>query len=49
MLQVDNPRILNLWVAICMAQSLEIEKFCVVLRYKRPPLFDTTMFDVVVK
>ena len=45
----DNPRILNLWVAVCMWQSLEIERFCVVLRYKRPPLFDATMFDVVVK
>jgi hypothetical protein len=46
--QIDNPRLLNLWVAICFWQSLEIEKFCVVLRYKRPPLFDSTMFHVVV-
>lgn len=46
--QVDQPRVLNLWVAICFWQCFEIERFCFVLRYKKPPLFDTCMTDIIV-
>lgn len=45
---IDNPRIMYLWVAICFWQSLEIDRYCYVLRYRTPPYFDSSMIRVVI-
>jgi hypothetical protein len=40
---IDNPRIMYFWVAACFWQSLEIDRYCYVLRYRKPPYFDSNM------
>lgn len=46
---IDNPRILTLSVAICYYQCYGIEKFCFLLRYNKPPLFPTQMYQVAIQ
>jgi hypothetical protein len=45
---IDNPRIMYFWVAACFWQSLEIDRYCYVLRYREPPYFDISMVKVVI-
>jgi hypothetical protein len=49
MSQVDSPRILNLWVAVCFFESLQIDKFCFVWRYRKPPQYDAGLIRSVVR
>ena len=45
---IDHPRIMYFWVAVCFWQSLEIDRYCYVLRYRTPPYFDSSMINVVI-
>ena len=45
---IDNPRILYFWVAACFWQSLEIDRYCYVLRYRAPPLYSNQMITTVI-
>ena len=46
---IDNPRILTLSVALCYYQCYGIEKFCFLLRYNKPPMFQTQMYEVAIR
>jgi RNA recognition motif-containing protein len=45
---IDNPRIMYFWVAACFWQSLEIDRYCYVLRYRKPPLYSNHMIRCVI-
>ena len=45
---IDNPRIMYFWVAACFWQSLEIDRYCYVLRYRTPPYYTSSMVYVVI-
>ena len=46
---IDNPRIMYFWVAACFWQSLEIDRYCYVLRYRKPPLYSSHMIQCVIE
>jgi hypothetical protein len=37
--QVDGPRLMNFWVALCFGSCMQLERFCFVKYYRRGPMY----------
>ena len=46
--QVDGPRLMNFWVAVCFWTCMVLEKFCFVKYYRRGPKHGVEIFYTVV-